>query len=136
MIREFITIDDFQRISTENEYFIWNFIREDILTNGIEIKSYFYIDSKFKNPLSVILKKTQIPYFESFTNESTFDFLKNLGISSDHLFVENQGFRPVLIGFNNGKKVSSTLDLCYCVEGIIETIYKLNPKFILESDLD
>ena len=136
MIREFITIDDFQRISTENEYFIWNFIREDILTNGLDVTSYFYINSKFENPLSVILKKVQIPYFESFTNESTFDFLKNLGFNPDILWVENEGFRSILIGFNRDKKVSSTLDLCYCLEGVIHTIYTLNPKFILESDFD
>jgi len=135
MIREIVTIDDFQRISSENEYFIWNFIREDILTNNIEIKSYFYVKSNYENPLKNILNKVQIPYFESFANEETFNFLKNIGFSSNHLFVENQGFRPVLVGFNKDKKVSSTLDLCYCVEGIIETIYKLNPKFILESDL-
>ena len=136
MIREFITIDDFKRISTENEYFIWNFVREDILINDIEIKSYFYIKSNYENPLKIILMKIQIPYFESFTNENTFNFLKNFGISSNHLLVENQGFRPILIGFNRDKKICSTLDTCYCTEGIIETIYRLNPKFILESDLN
>ena len=98
MIREFITIDDFKRISTENEYFIWNFVREDILINDIEIKSYFYIKSNYENPLKSILMKIQIPYFESFTNENTFNFLSSIIIllDSSFLFIDDSASFKIL----------------------------------------
>ena len=47
-------------------------------------------------------------------------------------------FNPIIIGFKKNKIITSTFEEgnCYCGEGIIELIGKLNPEFLLNSKLD
>ena len=47
-------------------------------------------------------------------------------------------FNPIIIGFKKNKIITSTFEEgnCYCNEGIIELIGKLNPEFLLNSKLD
>jgi len=137
MIRERVTIQDYNRISKENEYFIWNFIsKEDI---QILIFSFFK-ENEERHDMKEILKYIDIPYYESYIDENSIDFLINLGIDSNMLWKKdmalNSVFHPLLISFNKRAKVKSTFDFCYCKEGILDLILDLNPKFILDSKLD
>jgi hypothetical protein len=47
-------------------------------------------------------------------------------------------FYPLFVGFNKRRKINSTLDTgsCYCKDGLIDLIFQLNPKFILNVKLD
>lgn len=74
-----------------------------------------------------------IPFFESYTEDSV-DFLINLGFSAKKFWLGGKEFAPIMIGFNKNRKVTSTQDgICYCTEGIIDIVYQLNPKFILDK---
>jgi hypothetical protein len=74
-----------------------------------------------------------IPFFESYTEDSV-DFLINLGFSAKKFWSGGKEFSPIMIGFNKNRKVTSTQDgICYCTEGIIDIVYQLNPKFILDK---
>jgi len=134
MVRELITIKDYEKISKDNEYFIWNFISKKEQSH-LEIYSYFK-EYGVKHELKALLDLIDIPYFESYTEDS-FDFLVNLEINPDGLWTRNIGFNPVLVGFNKKRKITSTLNgHCYCKEGILDLILDLNPKFILDCKLD
>ena len=74
MIRERISVNDFERITKENEYFIWHFVNPNSAT---QLKSIFQPDNPFTpNPFIPILKSISVPYFESDSQESH-DFLIN-----------------------------------------------------------
>ena len=137
MIREQVTIQDYDRISKENEYFIWNFISR----HEPEILIFsFFKENEERHDLKEILKYIDIPYYESYIDENSIDFLINIGINPKSLWKKDMGsklvFYPLLISFNKRAKVKSTFDFCYCKEGILDLILDLNPKFILDTKLD
>jgi hypothetical protein len=131
MIREKIKVEDFNRISKENEFFLWNFVIQGMTSH---IKPLFEPeDYKYPNPLKSILELIPIPYFESDLSES-YDFVMNLGnVFTKNVYKQNM-FYPLIIGFNKRRVVSSTYSRCYCVEGVLEIIGELNPQFILDAD--
>ena len=131
MIREQVTVEDFNRISQENEYYLWNFVKKEN-SGPLEIQPYFD-DKTEKYKLKTILDMVDIPFFESYTEDSV-DFLINLGFSAKKFWSGGKEFAPIMIGFNKNRKVTSTQDgICYCTEGIIDIVYQLNPKFILDK---
>lgn len=131
MIREQVTVEDFNRISKENEYYLWHFVKK-VYTPALEIQPYFD-DKTEKYKLKTILDMVDIPFFESYTEDSV-DFLINLGFSAKKFWSGGKEFDPIMIGFNKNRKVTSTKDgICYCTEGIIDIVYQLNPKFILDK---
>lgn len=137
MIREKIKYTDFYNVAKDNEYFLWHFIQKEQHLSNLGLSSI--IDSeKDENPLKDILENLDIPYYESYTEDSL-DFLHGLGFRYDILYQNkiinpppprNFRFSPVLIGFKKFTKKLSTLDLCYCTDGIIEIIGSLHPKYL------
>ncbi len=137
MIREKIKHTDFFRIAKNNEYFIWHFVQKDQHLSGLNVSSIIDFE-KEKNDLRDILENLDIPYYESYTEDSI-DFLMGLGFKYEQLFNSKlvlpkppKEFRytPLLIVFKKFTKVYSTLDICYCLEGIIECISKLDSKYL------
>jgi hypothetical protein len=155
MIREIVTIKDYERIAKENEYFLWHFVQKEQQKNSPTIFSYFVEDTsvyKKQNDLKPILDKVNIPYFESYTEESV-DFLIDLGLPGSLLYTppppppetskNNRTYiprefyhSPVILGFNRFLYKSSTFETCYCIEGVIDLISKLNIDFLINSELD
>jgi hypothetical protein len=137
MIREQVTIEDYERISRENEYYLWHFVRKDS-TGPVMIFSYFEEEHHFRgHQLKGILDKIDIPYFESYLEDS-YDFIINLGISAKHLWIpETKEFNTIMMAFNKRRKVTSTFEgHCMCMEGILDMIYILNPQYILNAKFD
>ena len=128
MIRESVTIQDYERIAKENEYFIWNFIMREN-NYPLEIFSFFE-DNDERHTLRDVLSYIDIPYFESYIDKDSVDFLMNLEISPYHLWRKDAHgksiFYPLFVGFNKRKKINSTLDTgsCYCKEGLIDLIFQ------------
>jgi len=152
MIREKVTIDEFSRIAKENEYFLWHFLQKEQEDTSLVMWSIFEkrnTSSKGnqENLMNLILNQIDIPYYESYTEDSI-DFLMDMGLHGELLWAPRKfkqigsdrklNFNPVVIGFKRNKKIVSTLDkgYCYCHEGVIEVIGKLNPEFLLNSKLD
>jgi hypothetical protein len=132
MIREKVNVSDFDRISKENEYFIWNFVTTPMTTH---IKSLFELeDYRHPNPLKSILEFINVPYFES-DLESSHDFVRNLGDRFLKTVYKNGILHPVMISFNRKRVVSSSYHNCYCIEGVLELIGELNPQFILDANI-
>lgn len=137
MIREKITIQDYERISQENEYYLWHFVRKNN-TGPVMIYSYFEEEEAFKgHQLKGILDKIDIPYFESYLEDS-FDFLIDLGIPANLLWIpETKEFNTIILAFNKRRKVTSTFEgYCMCMEGILDMVYLLNPQYILNAKFD
>jgi hypothetical protein len=144
MVREIVTVKDYQRIAKENEYFLWHFVQKNQQNNSLAMYSFF-TDEKKENTLLPVIDKIDIPYFESYTEESI-DFLINLGLSASNLWKtppSNQKYipqeyyySPVILTFHKSLFKNSTFETCYCFEGLIELIGLLNPKFLLDSKLD
>jgi hypothetical protein len=132
MIRERITVNDFERITKENEFFIWHFFN---LKSGTQLNSIFKTEHPFfPNPFIPILKSISVPYFESDSQES-YDFLINLGTPFIVNARKNNIHNPVVVSFNRKRMVNHTFGpYCYCIEGVIELIGELNPKFILDAN--
>ena len=139
MIRESVTIQDYERIAKDNEYFIWNFIIRG--NYPLEITSFFE-ENEHGHPLREILSYINIPYFESYHDKDSIDFLMNLNIDASKLFRKDGSqdsiFYPIFVGFNKRRKVNSSFDdgSCYCKEGLIDLIFQLDPKFVLNANLD
>jgi hypothetical protein len=155
MVREIITIKDYDRIAKENEYFLWHFVQK----NQENTESVFYsifVEHNFKkdketdvtyreNQLLTILDKINIPYFESYTEESI-DFLINLGVPGDRLWMPPNDikkytprefyFPPIILTFHKSLFKKSTFDTCYCPEGLMDIISELNIQFLLDAKLD
>jgi len=155
MVREIITIKDYDRIAKENEYFLWHFVQK----NQENTESVFYsifVEHNFKkdketdvtyreNQLLTILDKINIPYFESYTEESI-DFLINLGVPGDRLWMPPKDikkyvpkefyFPPIILTFHKSLFKKSTFDTCYCPEGLMDIISELNIQFLLDAKLD
>lgn len=134
MIREKVTYKDYFRIARENEYFLWHFLQKEQNKSSLAMSTI--IDERTEhNPLPTIMDNLDIPYFESYTEDSI-DFLIGLGFNMDKLYQNRKGldhkrkFGATIIGFNKFSKVSSTFDYCYCPEGTISVINDLHPKFI------
>ena len=155
MVKEIITIKDYDRIAKENEYFLWHFVQK----NQENTESVFYsifVEHNFKkdketdvtyreNQLLTILDKINIPYFESYTEESI-DFLINLGVPGDRLWMPPNDikkytprefyFPPIILTFHKSLFKKSTFDTCYCPEGLMDIISELNIQFLLDAKLD
>jgi len=131
---------DFIKIAKENDYFLWHFLQKNQNDGNLTIRSIEEGNNKDSTlHLNILLKEIDIPYFESYTEDSV-DFLHELGIPYDNLWNPNFNFilktndtkfHPVVIGFKKFKKVSSTLETCYCVDGVLKIIKELNPDLIL-----
>jgi hypothetical protein len=131
MVKEKIDVKDFEKISEENEFFLWHFTAEN---TGTAIRSIFEIeDYRLPNPMNTILEQISIPYFES-KIENSYNFVMNLGDNYLKNCYKN-GFQPVIVGFHKRRAVTSTYKECYCPDGIINLIWQLNPKFILDANV-
>jgi len=134
MVREQITVIDYEKISKENEYYLWHFVRKN--DTGIsDIYSIFKDDNK-QNHLKPMLELIDIPYFESYIEDSL-DFLDMLGMPLDFLYIKDvKKFNTFILAFKKKRMVTSTLDgYCMCVEGITDLIYNLNPEYINKLNL-
>jgi hypothetical protein len=143
MEKKIITINEFQNVARNNEYFLWHFLQKKQGESAINLHSYFDKIEKKNNKIKELIDLLDIPYFESYVEDSI-DFLNGLGIPYERLWspngpqdvLFNQRFSPVLIGFNRFNKVLSTMDRCYCVDGILEVVSELNPEFLLSIDTE
>jgi hypothetical protein len=137
MIRERIKVQDYERISRENEYYLWHFVRKSD-TGPVMIYSYFEEEHPRKgHQLKGVLDKIDIPYFESYLEDS-FDFLIDLGISANLLWIpETKEFNTIILAFKKHRKVTSTFEgHCMCMEGVLDMIHLLNPQYILNVKFD
>lgn len=134
MIREKVTHKDFFRIARENEYFLWHFLQKDQNEGSLYISTI--IDEIVeRNPLPNIIDNVDIPYFESYTEDSL-DFLVGLGFRIESLYQNKKGdehkrkFASIILGFKKFTLASSTFKHCYCPEGVVSVLNDLHPKFI------
>lgn len=131
--REKITIKDFDRVAKENEFFLWHFVLDKevpVLVNSV-------IDYQNPiNPLHQILKMVKIPYFETYINMESIDFISYLENEFIHRVWNGKFFDAVVVGFHRKRVISHTFPPnCYCSDGIIKVIEELNPQFLLDADL-
>ena len=129
---EKITSKDFFRVAKEHEYFLWNFVSKDA-SPYLQIQSYF--SERELHPLKEIIDLLKVPYFESELSEEV-DFVINLEDGFAQKITNGRGkLQPLIIGFKRTKVVASTFQgICYCQDGLIEIIAKLNPEFLLNTD--
>lgn len=149
MIREKVTVKDFSTIAKEHKHYLWHFVQKK--QNKTRLAYYSYFDetnhSGHPNPMIPFVDKLDLPYFESYTEESI-DFLMDTNIHGDKLYrpvfdpveyvYRRQFYSPIFSSFNHYNRVSCTLNYCYCPEGFIQVIADLDLKYVLdlESKLD
>jgi hypothetical protein len=146
MIRERVTVNDFEKIAKENEYFLWHFLMEDQHDTISGLWSFFdekinpYTKEPEINMIKTLLSVTDIPYYESYVKDSM-DFLINLGLDAKYLYIlrnpwpgripnKNFHYVPLVIGFKRKRMVYNTKQVCYCIEGITKIILELNPELL------
>ena len=142
MEKKIITHKDFYDIAQKNDYFLWHFLQKNQEKNNLRLWSISKEkeDKTIEHTMRTILESFDVPYYESYV-EDNIDFLNGLGIPYEKLWKPYTGnlqvinreffFGPVVIGFKKFEKVHSTFDTCYCVEGVVEVINKINPELIL-----
>lgn len=122
-------IEEFRRVSKENEYFFWHFIapNHNDLPYSVQALSTNRFNHKMIGDVLVeILDTFDIKIFES-EMSTAFDFLIDNGIKSPSIY--RKGFIPQFYGFHKGKLVAGTnlTSKCYCTEGITEVILQTYP---------
>ena len=135
-----VTHKDFYKHAKEHDYFLWHFLQKNQNDTDLNLRSIYEGDNKNSlHHLNLLLKEIDIPYFESYTEDSI-DFLHELGIPYSNLWNpnfnftpknKNTCFHPVVIGFKKFEKKITTLELCYCIDGVLKIIGELNPDLIL-----
>jgi hypothetical protein len=140
MIREQVTVQDFERISRENKYFIWHFLMRDNNFSQPSMRSIFDENEKFyrsPNAMVKFLEIFDVPYFESFTDESI-DFLDMLGVPINNLRLPKRPtLKSFILTFNHKRLVNASYNgFCFCPEGITDLLHDLNPDFIYNAKLD
>jgi hypothetical protein len=135
-----VSYKDFIKIAKENDYFLWHFLLKNQNNTGLTIRSIEDGNNKnSEHKLNLLLKEISIPYFESYTEDSI-DFLNELGIPYNELWnpkfqfdivTPGERFFPLVIGFKKFEKIKTTLDTCYCVDGVLKIISELNPDLIV-----
>ena len=89
MIRQEVSVKDFYKIAKENEYFLWHFLQKGQELTKLSLWSIFKentaVNKDFDNALIHILDKINIPYFESYTEDSI-DFLMDIGLDGKLLW--------------------------------------------------
>jgi hypothetical protein len=139
MIREKVTVQDFERISRENEYFIWHFLMSYDYSQPT-MRSIFdeYEGNNYSpNRMVQFLEIFDVPYFESYANESI-DFLDKLAAPLEKLRIPSESdLKPCVLTFNHRRLVNATYNgYCLCPEGLTDLLYDLNPDFIYNAKLD
>ena len=139
MVREQITVQDYERISRENEYYLWHFVRKS--DTGITTV-YSIFDEKDNllsrpNDTETLLDAYNIPYFESYIEDSL-DFLDMIVAPLNSLRIrEKNMLNTFMLTFNKRRLINATYNgYCMCVEGITELLYDLNPEIVLNAKLD
>jgi hypothetical protein len=137
MIREKITSKDYERISKENEYYIWHFTPSDIGIGVIYSIFKERMNSNGGHMMRSILEIYDVPYYESEIKDNL-DFLDMLGVPLQSLWVKQaKEFNPFILAFNRKRLVAATFQgYCMCPEGITELLLKLNPEIVLNANLD
>lgn len=121
---EITPISEFEQVARENEYFFWHFVSKDVLGLSIIPLGADYGNG---NSLELIRESLGVKIYQSFTEDSI-DFLINLGLPSKKI-KDGAFYVPSFFGFHRRRMVESTIDHCYCREGITEIIFKTNPSF-------
>jgi hypothetical protein len=139
MIREKVTVQDFEKISQENEFFIWHFLMSYDYSQPT-LRSIFdeYEGNNYApNRMVQFLEIFNVPYFESYANESI-DFLDRLGAPLEKLRIPSEpDLKPCVLTFNHRRLVNATYNgYCLCPEGLTDLLYDLNPEFIYNAKLD
>jgi hypothetical protein len=140
MIREKIKVEDFDRISLENDYYLWHFVLRDVSCKPSMHSIFDNLDDEMRNPNSMVefLNTFNVPYFESYVEESV-DFLDKLGVPLERLRQKGElkTIKPFMLTFNRRRLVNATYNgYCFCPEGITDLLYNLNPEIIYNANLD
>jgi hypothetical protein len=139
MDRKIITVKDFKNVARNNEYFLWHFLQKEQHKSTSAMFSYFDEREGHINYIKTVIDQLDIPYYESYVEDSI-DFIHELGYSysrlwkaplSQEIVTPSSLFNPSIFGFKKFNKVHSTLDLCYCFEGVLEVVASLNPELLL-----
>jgi hypothetical protein len=137
MERKIITYNNFQEIAKNNEYFLWNFLQKGQEKNVISIWSIFEEKYKHTNGLKILLNDLNISYYESYVSESV-DFLLNIGVqnklwapkTAENNVNPEYFYSPIMLLFKGYSLKSTTLQTCYCIEGVIDLLGKENPELL------
>jgi len=147
MIRERVDVKDFKKIAKEHKHFLWHFLQKNQESSTLTFFSYFLDKNEIELPnlLKQIVDLFDIPYFESYTEDSM-DFLYDVGIKTSLLYKpqfvptfyipREQFFHSSILGFNHYSMVSSTMKYCYCPEGLTNVVMDLDPQYVLNLNID
>jgi hypothetical protein len=144
MDRKIITVKDFRDVARNNEYFLWHFLQKEQYKNSTVMYSYFENREYDVNYIKTVVDQLDIPYYESYVEDSI-DFISELGYPYNRLWnppkpkvIVNYNFlfNPILVGFKKFSKVSSTLEFCYCYEGVLDVVASLNPELLLPLSIE
>ena len=139
MIREKVTVQDFERISRENEYFIWHFLMSHDYSQPTmrSIFDEYEANNYSPNRMVQFLEIFDVPYFESYANESI-DFLDKMAAPLEKLRIQSEpDLKSCVLTFNHRRLVNATYNgFCLCPEGLTDLLYDLNPEFIYNAKLD
>lgn len=141
-----IQTSDFKSVAQRNDFFLWSFLQHNQGVKDLSIWSLF--DDKTnrfnqaENKLVEFLKIFPINFYESFVDESI-DFLLDFGIPYDKMYrkigtnvPKENYYLPSVFLFKKYRMIDSTLNHCYCIEGLTEMLIKNIPDILEKSNLD
>lgn len=145
MLREKVTVKDFSSIAKTYKHYVWHFIQKK--QNRTRLTFYSYFDKTHiqhrDHVLVSLIDSLNLPYFESYTEESI-DFLMDCNIHGSNLYKptydpieyihRRRFYTPLFAGFNHYNLVNSTLNFCYCPEGLVNVVAQMDMKYIFDLE--
>lgn len=130
-----VTSKDFLKLAKENEFFFWHFMIDN---QSLELHSYYTADAEICskiNKLKFFVDEYNLPYFES-NMKDEIDFITDLNPEFlNHAWnKEHKKFSPVILGFHRKRLIETTWTTCYCLEGFLQLVLKVNPNFIINQN--
>lgn len=125
-----LSLGDFLKISRENEYWLWHIVgkKYEEFSDIQPLSGPPAITTKF-HTFREIMEKVPVPVFETGIDEAI-DYLMYLDNTILQKIKKKHFDGPVILGYNYSRFVYSTLHFCYCDEGVLEVISKLNPNLL------
>lgn len=129
---EIITPDLFNKVSRENEYWLWHIVPKKYPMN-LEILP-LSVDANpllGYNPFKLIINQLQVPVFETRV-DGYLDYFSKLPNPIGKHYSNEDAYGISLIGMNYSTIITSTLHpgKCYCIAGVLEIISELDVKLL------
>lgn len=145
-IRKIITPNEFRKVLSENETFLFHLVQENQISEGYGPSFFISIDQieekkrefdRDFDEFEIWLQYIDVPYFEMHMKDAV-EIMLDFGYPTSYIYnyahPTTPMFERAMLIIHKGKVFYNTQTLCYCPDTIQENLVKINPDFLIMPD--